>query len=60
VSDIHNFTTLNKPQEEVYNERCNRFDCNNLATDEIKLRAGSFGIITLRVCKGCIDIFKKG
>ena len=59
MSDRHDFTTVNKPKEDVYKDICNRFDCNNLATDEIKLSAGNFGIITIRVCKGCIDIFKK-
>ncbi len=59
MSDGHNSTTINKPKEEIYIEICNRFNCNNLATDEIKLRAGIFGIITIRVCKACIDIFEK-
>ena len=59
MSDRHKFTTLNKPKEQVYKDLCYRFNCNNLATDEIKLSVGSFGIVTLRVCKGCIDIFKE-
>ncbi len=58
MSNINNFTTVNKPKEEVYKDICNAFECNNLATDEIKVRAGSFGIITLQVCKSCIGIFK--
>lgn len=59
MSDGHNFTIVNKPIKEVYKDTCNKLECKNLATDEVKISAGSFGIITLRVCRGCIGIFKE-
>jgi hypothetical protein len=59
MSDGHDFITVNKPNDELYKEICNKIECKNLATDEVKLSAGSFGIITLRVCKKCKSIFKE-
>ena len=59
MSDGHDFTTVNKPNEDIYKDICNKIECKNLATDEVKLSAGSFGIITLKVCKECISIFKE-
>lgn len=59
MSDGHDFTTINKPNRATYKDICNKFECKNLATDEVKLSAGSYGIITLRVCKECINIFIK-
>lgn len=58
MSDGHNFTTTNKPNKELYKQICNAIDCTSLATDEVKLKAGTYGIITLKVCKNCIEIFK--
>jgi hypothetical protein len=59
LSDRLDFITVNKPKEGVYKEICNRFGCNNFATEEVKLSAGTFGILTIHVCKGCKHIFKK-
>jgi hypothetical protein len=59
MSDEHDFTTINKPKEEIYKDICNKIECKNSATETVKLSAGSFGIITLRVCKECISIFKE-
>lgn len=59
MSDGNNFITVNKPNKELYKDTCNKLECKNLATDEIKISAGRFGIITLRVCKDCISIFKE-
>ena len=59
MSDGHDFKTEDKTNEEVDKNICNKIECKNLATDEVKLSAGSFGIITLRVCKKCISIFKE-
>ncbi len=58
MSDGHDFTTVNKPNEDIYKDICNKIECKNLATDEVKLSAGSYGIITLRFCKECKSIFK--
>ena len=58
MSDGHYFISVNEPNEDIYKDICNKVECINLATDEVKLSAGSFGIITLRVCKECISIFK--
>ena len=59
MSDGHDFKTVDKTNEEVDKNICNKIECKNLATDEVKLSAGSFGIITLRVCKECISFFKE-
>ncbi len=36
-----------------------KIECKNLETDEVKISAGSFAIIKLKVCKECKNIFKE-
>ncbi|HKR73006.1 MAG TPA: hypothetical protein VJR94_02725, partial [Candidatus Nitrosocosmicus sp.] len=59
LSDRLDLTTVNKPKEGAYKEICNSFDCNNLATEEVKLSAGEFGIVTIHICEDCKHIFEK-
>ena len=37
---------------------CDAAGCHALGTNEIKLTAGKFGILTLFVCTGCLGKFK--
>jgi hypothetical protein len=47
-----NFTT-----KETNKNICDASDCLSSATESIKLNAGKFGIITLKVCKKCSKLF---
>ena len=41
-----------------YKDICNAFGCFNPSTETIDVNAGSFGKITLFVCKSCISRFQ--
>ena len=36
---------------------CYALECNKIATESIKVNAGNFGIIRLKVCKKCSKLF---
>ena len=40
------------------NSICEAIDCNSKAVKTIKVNAGTFGLITIFLCKKCIEKFK--
>lgn len=58
MSTKDNFTTIVKPEKDVYKDICNAIECTNLATNIVSINAGSFGIVDLKVCSNCVNIFQ--
>lgn len=50
---MNNNSTAKEPNKNI----CDASDCLARATESIKLNAGKFGIITLKVCKECSKLF---
>jgi len=44
-------------QEQQKQRLCDAAQCKEMATEEIKVKAGKFGFVTLYVCEGCVSKF---
>ncbi len=56
-----NTSTSNKEfkQEHYRDILCDALDCENKYTDTIKVDAGLYGKIPLKLCKRCLNLFKE-
>ena len=52
-------STENKLDNNQYRHSiCYAFGCQNKSTEKIKICAGTFGTITLKLCNKCVNLFK--
>jgi hypothetical protein len=51
-------TEINKNNNKPHDNTCHRFGCSNRPSEKINVSAGTFGIITLKLCNKCVDLFK--
>lgn len=58
MSDSYNSITTDTSEKDLFKDICNALECNNKATQTVSINAGSFGTITLNVCKNCIGLFE--
>jgi hypothetical protein len=49
----------NSITKEINKDICNAFGCTKNATEKINVSAGSFGTISLNLCKNCVTLFKE-
>lgn len=58
MSELKNDKIIND-SESVNGVICHRFGCLNTAIKKINVSAGTFGIITLKLCNKCFEFFKE-
>jgi hypothetical protein len=52
------YTTVNQNNRLDPDKLCYRFGCSNKSSEKIKVSAGTFGTITLKLCNKCLDFFQ--
>lgn len=57
---INNSTTNNSNNDGLkYKDFCQALDCYKFAKNEVKLSAGNYGNIVIKVCNECLPLFQK-